>query len=151
MAVEISEVGEADLADLLPLVVAYCEFYEVSPGADSLMSLSRALLEDTEREGLQLIAREGYPGHAVGFATLFWTWSTLRAARIGVMNDLYVAEDARGSGVGEALVEACRTRCRERGMARLEWRTAPDNRRAQALYDRLGAERGEWIDYGLDP
>jgi GNAT superfamily N-acetyltransferase len=149
--IEIAEVGEEDLADLLPLVVAYCDFYGVSPGADSLLALSRTLLEDPEGHGLQLIARDGYPGRAVGFATLYWTWSTLRAARIAVMNDLFVIEDARGTGVAEELVAACRTRCRERGMAWLEWRTATDNTRARRLYERIGAQRSEWIDYGLEP
>jgi GNAT superfamily N-acetyltransferase len=148
---EINQVGEEDLADLLPLVVAYCDFYGASPGADSLLSLGRTLVEEPEQHGLQLIARNGYPGPAVGFATLYWTWSTLRAARIAVMNDLFVAEEARGTGVAEALIDACRARCRERGMAWMEWRTAPSNERAQAVYDRIGAQRGTWIDYGLEP
>jgi len=147
----VAEVGEEDLADLLPLMVAYCEFYGASPGADSLLALGRTLLEDPEGHGLQLIARERPRGPAVGFATLYWTWSTLRAARIAVMNDLFVTPAARGSGVAEQLVDACRERCRERGMARLEWRTAPDNERARRLYERLGAQRGDWIDYGLEP
>jgi GNAT superfamily N-acetyltransferase len=145
---EVSEVGERDLADLLPLMAAYCEFYGAAPGADSLLALSRTVLGDTERHGLQLLARRG---KALGFATLYWTWSTLRAARIAVMNDIYVVPEARGEGVGAALIEACRERCRERGMSRLEWRTAPSNVQAQRLYDRVGAQRSEWIDYGLDP
>ena len=147
----VAEVGEGDLADLLPLMVGYCEFYGAAPGADSLLALSRTLLEDAGRDGLQLIARRRERGEALGFATLYWTWSTLRAARIAVMNDLFVAEEARGTGVAEALIDACRTRCRERGMAWLEWRTAPTNERAQAVYDRIGAQRGSWIDYGLEP
>jgi GNAT superfamily N-acetyltransferase len=148
---DVAEVGESDLADLLPLMVAYCDFYKSAPGPDSLLALSRALLGDPEREGLQLIARQGKDGPAVGFATLYWTWSTVRAARIAVMNDLFVAPDARGGGVGEALIDACRERCRERGIGRLEWRTAPDNERAQRVYDRVGAQRSQWIDYGLEP
>ena len=51
----------------------------------------------TEREGLQLIARD-VDGRAVGFATLYWTWQTLNAARLGVMNDLFVADAARVGG-----------------------------------------------------
>ena len=147
----IAEVGEGDLADLLPLMAAYCEFYGAAPGADSLLALSRTLLEDPERDGIQLLARRRENGTALGFATLYWTWSTLRAGRVAVMNDLYVAPEARGMGVGAALIDACRERCRERGMSRLEWRTAPDNVRAQRLYDSVGAQRSEWIDYGLDP
>jgi GNAT superfamily N-acetyltransferase len=147
----IAEVGEEDLADLLPLMAAYCEFYGAAPGADSLLALSRTLLEDPDRDGLQLIARRRERGAALGFATLYWSWSTLRAGRIAVMNDLYVAPEARGTGVGAALIDACRERCRERGMSRLEWSTAPDNVRAQRLYDSVGAQRSEWIDYGLEP
>ena len=134
-------------------MVAYCDFYGAAPGADSLLALSRTLLEDPEGHGLQLIARRGDAGRgaALGFATLYWTWSTLRAARIAVMNDLYVVPDARGTGVGEALIDACRARCRERGMTWLEWSTAPANVRAQRLYERVGAQRSDWIDYGLAP
>jgi GNAT superfamily N-acetyltransferase len=147
----IAEVGERDLADLLPLMVGYCDFYGAAPGPDSLLALSRTLLAEPEAHGLQLIARRRERGPAVGFATLYWTWSTLRAARIAVMNDLFVDPDARGEGVGEALIGACRERCRERGMTWLEWSTAPSNIRAQRLYDRMGAQRSDWIDYGLDP
>ena len=64
-----------------------------------LLELSRALLADPQREGLQLLARHDN-GTAVGFATLYWTWQTLVAARVGVMNDLYVAPEARGLGGG---------------------------------------------------
>src|SRR3954471_3105102 len=115
----IAEVGEGDLADVLPLMVAYCEFYGAAPGADSLLALSRTLLGDPEVHGLQLIARRRERGPALGFATLYWTWSTLRAARIAVMNDLFVVPEARGTGVAPALIDACRERCRERGMSRM--------------------------------
>ena len=144
----IARVGEADLADLLPLMRAYCDFYSVSPSDDDLISLSRALIEDPTREGIQFIAR-GPGATAVGFATVFWTWSTTRGKRIGVMNDLFVAPDARGGRIGERLIAACAERCREHGAVSLTWQTALDNERAQALYDRVGARRSQWLDYDL--
>jgi GNAT superfamily N-acetyltransferase len=100
------------------------------------------------REGVQLIARDG-EGRAVGFATVFWLWSTLSASRIGLMNDLFVAPAARGTGLADALIEACRARCREHGATVLEWQTAKDNHRAQAVYDRIGGRRSEWLEYSL--
>jgi GNAT superfamily N-acetyltransferase len=145
---EVFEVGEADVADLLPLMVAYCAFYASAPPPDQLVALSRALVEDPEREGVQVIARDG-DGAAVGFATLFWTWSTTRAFRLAVMNDLYVAPGTRGSGVGRALIEACAERARANGAGALEWQTAPDNETAQRLYDTTGAERSTWVTYDL--
>jgi GNAT superfamily N-acetyltransferase len=144
----IAQVGPEDLEDLLPLMRGYCDFYKVSPSDEDLLALSRALIDDPEREGLQLIARDG-DGRAVGFATIFWFWSTTDAARLGLMNDLFVSEDARGRGVAEALIAACREQCTRRGAKRLTWQTAPDNLRAQAVYDRVGGHREQWVDYWL--
>ena len=93
---DVRTVSEADLDELLPLMRAYCDFYEVAPSDDALMALSRALLADPEREGVQLIARDD-GGRAIGFATIFWSWSTLSAARLAVMNDLFVGPEARGA------------------------------------------------------
>jgi GNAT superfamily N-acetyltransferase len=147
--IRIHRVGEDDLGALLPLMHAYSDFYEVDPPDEALVAMSRALIADPDREGIQLLARDDN-GDAVGFATVFWSWSTLRAARIGVMNDLYVASIARGQGVAEALIEACREQARERGAATLGWQTAKDNLRAQAVYERIGAKREEWLDYSLE-
>ena len=144
----IAVADEPDLPELLTLMRGYCDFYEVAPSDEALMAMSRALIADPAREGLQLIARDEQ-GTAIGFATIFWSWSTTRAARIGVMNDLYVAPSGRGRGVAEQLIEACVERVRSRGGALLSWQTAPDNHRAQAVYDRIGARRSQWLDYDL--
>jgi GNAT superfamily N-acetyltransferase len=140
--------AEADLPELLTLMRGYCDFYEVEPSDEALLAMSRALIADPAREGMQLLARDAR-GTAVGFATIFWTWSTTKAARIGVMNDIFVAQGARGSGVADQLIAACLERCRSRGAARLTWRTALDNHRAQAVYDRVGGRRSQWLDYEL--
>jgi GNAT superfamily N-acetyltransferase len=146
----IAIVTEADLPELLPLMRGYCDFYEVSPPDDALLAMSRTLITDPEHEGVQLIARDD-EGRATGFATIFWTWSTLSASRLGVMNDLFVAGDARGGGYADALIAACVERCRERGASELAWQTAQTNLRAQAVYERVGATRDErWLDYSLE-
>jgi GNAT superfamily N-acetyltransferase len=146
----IAVVREEDLDDLLPLMRAYCDFYEVAPSDAALLAMSRALIADPEREGVQLIARGPGPARpAVAFATVFWTWQTLSAARAAVMNDLFVAEPARGTGIAEALIAACGEAARAHGAPRLIWQTAKDNLRAQAVYDRVGGRRSEWLDYDL--
>ncbi len=144
----IDRVTDADLEALLPLMRAYCDFYEASPSDESLLALSRALVAYPEREGVQLLARDD-EGRAVGFATIYWTWATTRAERIGVMNDLYVAPEGRGTGLAEVLIEACRAECAARGAGKLTWQTAPDNERAMKVYDRVGGTREQWVDYWL--
>ena len=127
---------------------AYCDFYEVQPADVDLLGMSRALIADPDREGVQLIARDG-DGAAVGFATVFWTWQTLEAARLAVMNDLFVTPESRGGGLAEALINACADQARRHGALILGWQTAVDNERAQKVYDRVGAKRSQWLDYEL--
>ena len=143
-----SRVTTADLPDLQPLVRGYCDFYEVAPSDDALLAVSRALIGDPDREGVQLIAR-GDGGEAVGFATVYWSWDTLIAARVGIMHDLFVIPPARGTGIADLLIEACLEECRRHGAAKLGWQTARDNTRAQRVYERVGATRDEWVDYWL--
>jgi GNAT superfamily N-acetyltransferase len=146
----IAEVTEADLPELLPLMRGYCDFYEVDPSDDALLAMARELIADPHKEGVQLIARDD-SGRAIGFATVFWTWSTLSASRIAVMNDIFVEASARGGGVADALIEACAARAREHGATSLDWTTAHDNERAQKVYDRVGAKRDErWLDYSYE-
>jgi len=144
----IERVTKTDLGELLPLMRAYCDFYEVAPSEDELLVIARALIADPEHEGVQLLARAD-DGRAVGFATIYWSWATTSAERIGVMNDLFVAPEARGTGVAEALIEACRAECAAHGAGKLTWQTAPDNVAAMKVYDRVGATREQWVDYWL--
>jgi GNAT superfamily N-acetyltransferase len=145
---DVSRVSDADLGDLLPLLRGYCDFYEVDPSDEDLLTMARALIADPDREGIQLIARSD-DGEALGFATIFWSWSTSIAARIGIMNDLFVAPAGRGTGLVDALIAVCVDECRRRGAAKLTWQTAPDNATARRVYERVGATREEWLDYWL--
>src|SRR4030095_7834040 len=77
----ITVVGATALPDLLPLVRAYCDFYQVAPSDRELLELARALLADPRREGLQLLARDD-TRRGVRFAPLGWS-SARRAARPG--------------------------------------------------------------------
>jgi GNAT superfamily N-acetyltransferase len=145
---ETSRVTARDLPEMLPLVRAYCDFYEVDPSDEALLAVSRALIADPEHEGVQLIARDD-AGRAVGFATVYWSWETLNAQRVGIMNDLFVAPDTRGTGLADELITACVDECRQHGAGKLGWQTAADNARAQRVYERVGATREEWVDYWL--
>jgi ribosomal protein S18 acetylase RimI-like enzyme len=145
----IERVGSGDLDDLLPLMRGYCDFYAVAPSDEELRALCTELIHNPDTAGLQLIARDDTDKTPLGFATIFWSYSTLSASRIAIMNDLYVAPAARRSGLGAALIRACQAECAERGVAILEWQTAHDNTRAQSLYDTFGAQRSAWLTYTL--
>jgi GNAT superfamily N-acetyltransferase len=146
---EIGSATERDLSALLPLLHGYCEFYEAEPSDDGLMAMARALIAEPDAEGMLLVARDG-DGGLIGFATVGWKWSSLRAARIAVMEDLFVAPEARGQGAADALIQACADRTRKLGAPVLSWLTATENHRAQAVYERVGATGGTWLEYELE-
>jgi GNAT superfamily N-acetyltransferase len=62
------------------------------------------------------------------------------SARIGYVEDIAVLEDVRGHGIGRALIEAARTRFRERGHSHFELSSVPGNEQAREFYRRLGLE-----------
>ena len=128
----------------------YLDFYAVAPPEADVRALCEALLADPAHEGVQFLARDDGDGVAIGFATVFWSWSTTRACRIGTLNDLFVVPDARGSGAADRLIAACAEACRGHGAKVLEWMTARDNTRAQTVYDRVGGQRSEWVSYKLE-
>jgi GNAT superfamily N-acetyltransferase len=145
--VEVRPARTDEIEEMLPLIRAYCEFYETEPNDEGLRSMFETLISEPS-QGAVFIARAD--GKAVGFATLDWKWSSLKAARIGYLEDLFVDPETRGRGIADALIEVCAERCRELGMPALEWLTAPDNHRAQKVYNRTGAESGTYLEYDLE-
>jgi GNAT superfamily N-acetyltransferase len=145
----LQRVSDEDLVELLPLLREYCAFNGVEHTDAQLLGLSRALIADPERQGLQIIARDDRRQPS-GFATLVWTWATWAGGRVGIMGDVYVAAWARRLGTGRALIEACRSECHRVAVRGLMWSTAKDNAAARSLSESVGAHSREWIDYWLD-
>ena len=77
-------------------------------------------------------------GEPVGVAQLRFRWSVWASAEDCWLEDLFVRDDARRTGLGRALVEACCDRARERGCKRIELDTNEDNAAALALYQACG-------------
>ena len=144
--VEIRPARTEEIEEMLPLIRAYCEFYETEPNDDGLREMFRTLITDASQGAVFVAVQDE---RLVGFATLDWKWSSLKAARIGYLEDLFVDPDARGKGIADALIEVCAERCRELGMPAMEWLTAPHNLRAQQVYDRTGAESDTYVEYDL--
>jgi GNAT superfamily N-acetyltransferase len=143
---EVRSARADEVDELLPLMRAYCDFYESSPTDEGLLTMLRTLIDEPS-QGAVFIARDG--DRAVGVATLDWKWSSLKGARMGYLEDLFVDPGARGKGIADALIEICAERCRELGMPAMQWATAPDNHRAQKVYDRTGAESELLLEYDL--
>lgn len=147
MDTEVRAIREEELEDVLPLIAGYQRFYLAKPDDDRNQAFFQRFIEPSD-EGILLGA--WVDGRLVGFSTIYWTHSSTRAADIGLMNDLFVAEDVRGSGAGRALIRASAEAARAAGMASLEWYTATDNDVAQRLYDSIPeVRRSAWLAYEI--
>jgi GNAT superfamily N-acetyltransferase len=143
----VEPIAAAHMERLLPLIAAYQRFYEVEEIDDerNRAFFSRFLAPSDDGE----LLGAWRDGELLGYACLYWSFTSLVPAETVLMNDLYVTEAARGRGVGRALIDASAAVGRERGAQRLEWVTQTSNETAQRLYDSTGAERSEWIEYEL--
>ena len=79
-------------------------------------------------------------GAAAGFAVFFHNFSTWTGRRGIWLDDLYVTPDARGAGVGKALIAHVAGIAVDRGCARFEWWVLDWNASAIGFYDSIGAE-----------
>ncbi|MBL0385172.1 GNAT family N-acetyltransferase [Tumebacillus sp. ITR2] len=140
-------VREEDVPALGELMKEYIvDFYQrPEPPKKRLAELIELLRE--EERGVQFVAERD--GKLIGFATLYFTFSTLRAQKTTVMNDLYVVESERGSGAAVALFQQCESYTKSNGYAFMTWETAQDNHRAQRFYEKMGGVKGDWLTYSI--
>ena len=146
--VDVRPISESELDQVLPLIAGYQTFYGAEPDTERNRRFFSRFLNPSE-EGLLLGA--WVDGSLVGFATLYWFFSSTKAADSVLMNDLFVQDGTRGKGIGRALIQSALDETRRRGAAHLEWFTAPDNATAQRLYDSVpGAGRSIWYAYEIE-
>jgi GNAT superfamily N-acetyltransferase len=146
-AVTIREAKPADVATIVRLVRELAAY-------ENLLDRVRLGEEDVRRDGFGATPRFAcllaeLQGEAVGFALFFHNYSTFEGRPGVYLEDFYVAERARGRGIGRRLLARLAMIALERGCVRLdlsvlEWNPARD------FYHRLGFGQVEgWLPYRL--
>lgn len=134
----VREATVLDLDLLVPLFDAYRQFYR-KPGDPAL---ARRFLRDRLENGQSIVFLALLPdGTATGFAQLYPSFSSAAAARIFILNDLFVAPQFRRMGAAAALLAAARAFAEAAGAVRLTLSTEVTNESAQALYEACGWTR----------
>jgi GNAT superfamily N-acetyltransferase len=85
-------------------------------------------------------------GRLVGLTHYLFHPATNQSAPLCYLSDLFTASDARGQGIGRALIEGVCARAKEAGANRVYWQTHESNATARLLYDRV-AELSGFIVY----
>src|SRR5437867_6169772 len=130
----------ADLLRVVPLFDAYRQFY----AKPSDLVAAQALLDAGVRrsEVIVFIAGEGENASVdiLGFILVYPSFSSVAAAHMWVLNDLYVAAEGRRRGVGRALVRYVLREAARSGAHHVELATQAGNASARALYEAEGFE-----------
>lgn len=131
---DVIRAGAAEVAAVAPLFAAYREFYDETLDVEACAAF---LTERIERnESIVLLALD--EGEGDGFVQVYPAFSSTALAPIWILNDLYVTETARGSGVVDLLLETTAELAREAGCVAVELATRHTNVRAQSVYARHG-------------
>jgi len=133
--IRIRSAGEEDVPRIAPLFDAYRQFYGKASDPEAARSFIHERFQKSESV---IFLAEDESGRALGFVQLFPSFTSVQARRLWILNDIYVTEEARGHGVGRALMEAAREHAVKTGAMRLTLETMDDNRKAWALYESLG-------------
>lgn len=131
------QAGRGDAETVASLIAEFGHWWGKNPmGAEEIRGSVERIMAGSDGEFL--LARENDETEAAGVCQVRFRWSVWKSAEDCWLEDLWVQEDARRSGLGRALVEAAVERARERGCKRIELDVNEDNAAALALYASCG-------------
>lgn len=141
--VEIKPLRLDERADWEPLWKGYLDFYETSVSKETYDTTWARLHDPNEPMGL---LGAYVDGKLLGIVHYLYHRSCWTIGNYCYLQDLFVAKEARGHGLGRALIEAVYKTAQEAGASRVHWLTHATNTTARALYDQLATAPG-FIQY----
>ena len=121
---------------LTPMFIKYREFYGELPLPDS----SRKFLENRlkRKESVIYMALADEEDRLLGYCQLYPSFSSLSLKRVWILNDIYVAEDARRQLVADRLLQTAKKMAKDTNAIRLRVATSQNNLAAQKTYESIG-------------
>lgn len=144
MSIHITKADLNSADKVAKLFNAYRIFY----GQDNDLALAQSFINQRiEKQDSVIFLAQNGQNKPVGFTQLYPSFSSVSAMRTWILNDLYVAEDARRAGVAKQLMLAAKLHAEATQAKGISLATAVDNTAAKALYDTLGYKKNDTFDY----
>ncbi|HVN91272.1 MAG TPA: GNAT family N-acetyltransferase [Candidatus Binataceae bacterium] len=138
-----------DASAIFELIKGLAEYEREPDAVEVTVDRLREQMESPNPPFECLLAED--ESRAIGFALFFRNYSTWRGIPGLYLEDLYVLEDYRGRGIGQALLARLQEIVGERGWGRMEWAVLNWNTPAQGFYREMGARpMTEWTTWRLD-
>ena len=141
--IEIKQLTLADAELVIDLFDLYRIFYKQSSNLQLAADFIKERLSQNESTIFVALMKDGDKQVPVGFTQLYPTYSSMRATKNWILNDLYVKVDYRKLGIGESLIKSAMLFAKTNNAKFVQLETAYDNKIAQSLYERIGFRKQE--------
>ena len=134
---EIKRITPAESALVISLFDQYRQFYK----QPSDIGVAERFINERlgKNESVIFVALDN--NEPVGFTQLYPKYSSVRVSKNWILNDLYVDNNYRKQGIGEALIRAAMEFAKNEGATFVQLETAVNNYTAQSLYEAIGFEK----------
>jgi GNAT superfamily N-acetyltransferase len=144
---EIQTAVSTDIPQLCVLLdTLFSQEAEYTPDSD-LQALGLGAIIEGDGIGDILLAKES--GQIIGMVSLLYTVSTALGSRVAILEDMVIAPQYRGLGIGSALLKYTIEFAREKGCKRISLLTDHDNETAHRFYQQLGFTKSSMLTYRL--
>jgi len=144
----IERVKGDNFRDLLRLIEGLAKFEKLAPPDKAA---KRRLRRDSLSKNPRCEAYLGRLGSRyVAYVILYFTYSSFRALPTLYLEDIFVLEEYRRRGIGQAMFDLCVERAKKEGCGRIEFTVLDWNKSAQRFYEKNNAEKTDWSFYRIN-
>lgn len=147
-SIEFRKAARGDVTLLIDLLFEYHKLHKVTSPDRSRLEQMLLKLQEEPTHGQQFVALND--GKPIGFATLFFLFSTSFADKVAILSDLFIQERFRNQRIGEQLFKHCIDYVKQSGYRHMDWVTLQDNFTAKKFFEKLGASLQPYLLYSLD-
>lgn len=137
-----------DVEQLTNLFDQYVVFYQNPSNIEKHKNYLKERIENNEAT-IFMAFNQNQPEKAIGFTLIYITFSSLELNKILILNDLFVDPNVRKEGIGEKLILKAIEFAKEVDSNTIRLRTSKSNTVAQALYNKMGFVREDYL-YSYD-
>lgn len=146
--IKVRKAEAKDFNDLLSLINALADYEKLErPNLEARSRLKKDIFGDPPKIFVYLA---GIDDKIVGYAIIFYTYSSFLALPTLYLEDIFVLPEYRSKGIGKALFMRCSKLALENNCGRMEWQVLNWNEIAIDFYSKIGAKQlQEWLQYRL--
>jgi GNAT superfamily N-acetyltransferase len=146
--VRVVPVTPRNISSLIALIVELARFERLEPPTEEARERMRSHIVASPPLFHSFLAlKEGEP---VGYITYYFTYSTFLASPTLFLEDIFVREGHRRSGVGRTLFRHCVREALDKGCGRMEWCVLDWNVKAMDFYRSQGGRKMDWAFFRMD-